>query len=202
MPQGVILDKEDVFGGPARLVRASTGAQQPTLIEHVISPTGAKGLNPDWSDVGATEDGVKITVNKETVEHEVDESIFPIREDVVKGNVLLMANLAEANLTNLLLAWEALPVHTTAAGANNVAQQKLHIGTPTSLVERQLAFIVEKPDGYLRVYAIYKAALTGTDSEHAFKKGEKTLIPITWKARPDTDRGSSEEIGCVLDETT
>jgi len=201
MAQGVILDRQKIFGGPARLVKASTGSAQPSLIEHIISPTGAKGLNPDWTDIGATEDGVTLTVSKETEQWNVDESVYTVREPVTNADFTVEASLAENNLNNLVMAWEALPIHTTAGGGSNVAQQKVHMGVPTLLSEQMIAFIVEKPDGKLRAYAFYKAALTGADSEHKYAKANKTLVPISWKARPDTDKADREAIGAVLDET-
>lgn len=205
MAIGRILDRQNIFGGAARLIKAASA--DPVYLEHIISPTTKElvttptQFTSGWSDIGATDDGLTLTMSMESEELEVDQSRFSITEQVTKIGYLLETNLAENSLENLQLGWELGDITAIAAGTGNVAQRTMGLGAPTGLAERALAFVVEKPGNKLRAYVFYKVAKGAADSAHAYLKAGKTVVPVQFKARPDTAKSEEKSIGIVLDQS-
>lgn len=208
---GVILKRLDIFGGAARLVKNNSLTPQPTMLEDIIEtgaePGDVRGtLQAGWVDIGATDDGLTMTVGFEGEEWEVDQSKFPVKTMVTKASYKLETNLAEASLENLQFGWDLDDIVSTAAvSGTNVCQRSVPLGVPGSFTERQLAFIVERPEYNsetmrYRAYTFYICARDAADSEHAYKKTDKVLIPITFSAKPDICKPERECIGLVLDE--
>jgi len=208
---GVILNRLDIFGGAARLIKMDALTPQPTKLEDIIQtgaePGDARGtLQAGWDDIGATDDGVTMTVGYEGEDWEVDQSRFPIKTQITAGSYVIETNLAEASLETLQFGWELTDITSTAAvSGTNVCQRSVPLGIPGSFTERMIAFIVERQEYdsstmRYRAYVFYIAARDTEDSEHAYTKNDKVLVPITFKARPDICKDDDECIGIILDE--
>jgi hypothetical protein len=206
---GVILNRLDIFGGAARLVKNNDLTATPTMLEDILVTIGANRgtLETGWVDVGATDDGLKMTVGFKGSDWTVDQVRFPVATVVTDGSYKIECNLAEASLENLQFGWDLDTIVSTAAvSGTNVSQRSVPLGIPGAFSEKQLAFIVERPEYgtttmRYRAYCFYIAARDTVDSAHSYKKTDKVLIPITFNAKPDICRDESDCIGIVLDES-
>lgn len=204
---GVILNRVDIFGGAARLVKADDLSPQPETLEDIIVTIGANrgDLQSGWNDIGATDDGLKMAVGWEEEEWFVDQSKFAVKSQITKATYTLETNLAEASLENLQFGWDLGDITSIAAASGtNVCQRTVALGVPGSFSEKMLAFIVERPEygGTMRYRAhiFWICQRKAADSEHAYTKNDKVLIPIQFQARPDICKAEDECIGLIMDE--
>ena len=208
---GRILNRLDIFGGAARLVKYTALTPQPVLLEDIIQTGAEPGdergeLQAGWSDIGATDDGLALTVSWDGEDWEVDQSRFTVKQQITKAEYMLETNLAEASLENLQFGWDLDEITSTAAvSGTNVCQRSVPLGVPGAFTERMIAFLVERPEYdsevlRYRAYIFYIVARNTTDSEHAYNKTDKVLVPISFKARPDICKSDWSCIGVVLDE--
>ena len=205
---GSVLKRLDIFGGAARLVKCSSLSPQPTKLEDIITTLGVNRgtLKATWSDIGATDGGLKETIAWETQEWEVDQTRFPVNEQITKVTYTLATSLAEASLENLQFGWDLDSITSTAAvSGTNVCQRSIPLGVPGAFAERMLAFIVERPEYgtavmRYRAYVFYICSRGKASSEHAFTKKDKVLIPVEFIAKPDNCKTDLRAIGLVMDE--
>lgn len=142
-------------------------------IEYTVEPGGtapAMSLGSPFTDIGYTEDGVTITYTADTNDIEVEEETFPIDEALIKETAEVTCNMAESSLANIAnaMAGAVLSGNILTLGAGTLKTLNLRIeGT--------------NPAGYLRQIFIPKASATGAVGM-SYKKGEKTVVPVTFRA--------------------
>jgi len=196
-----IVDKSDIFGGAARFLYADIGLAKPDQLSDVYDPaTGV--LASGWNDFGATDGGLSITRGYDKETWEVDQVLGAIDEFITSWKMSLETSLAEASLENLQLAWEG------GAISDNVvptpSESKLELGAPETVSERMIAFIVDKRKvsgvEYVRAYIFWVAKYDGSDSAHAYNKGEKVLIPVKFTLLADPTELAASAFGIVLDQ--
>lgn len=196
-----VLDKNNIFGGGGRLVYADSDTTKPTKLSDILN-TSTGVLVSGWNDIGATDGGISMTRGFEKEEWEVDQVLGAIDEFITAWNMTLETSLAEASLDNLQIAWEASA--PTLDEGETPDEYTQGIGDPDTVTEHMIALIVDKRavggTGYIRAYVFWIAKFDGADSEHAFRKGEKTLIPVTFKIIADTEEDSGSRFGIVLDQ--
>jgi len=196
-----VLDKNDIFGGSARLIYADSVEPKPTKLSDILD-TSTGILASGWNDLGATDGGVSLTRGFDKETWEVDQVLGAIDEFITSWNMSLEANLAEASLENFIVAWEAGAI--TVDALESPTENSQGIGDPETTTERMIAFIVDKREvssvGYIRAYIFWIAKLDGADSEHAFRKGEKTLIPLAFKLIADTTETAARRFGLIIDQ--
>ncbi len=131
-----------------------------------------------FTDVGYTEDGVTVAYTADTADIEVEEETFPIGNVLTKETAEVTCNMAESSLQNLAIAM---------AGAAFVPGQKiLTLGAGVQkLISLKISGLT--PDGYLSVIEVPKAVATGSVGM-SYKKDEKTVVPVTFRALKDTGR--------------
>ena len=135
------------------------------LFYHTTPNTASASVT---TTLGFTEDGVTIEYTPTIADVEVEEETFPINRVLTKEEITITCNLAENQAANLL---------TALAGG---------LGTPIVLGGGAIQ------DFALRIYGVTTGALHRTiyvpyaHSVEAvamsYKKGEKTIIPLTFKA--------------------
>jgi len=128
-----------------------------------------------YTEVGYTEDGVNMEYAAEETDIMVHEETFPIDSAITKESITITCNMAEASLVNM----------------NNAMAGAVLSGTKITLgdgVNKTMNLKIEgtNPAGYLRAIQVPKAVASGTVGM-SYKKGEKTIIPISFKALKTQD---------------
>jgi len=145
---------------------------------YTIEPGGTGpgiALSSAFTEVGYTEDGVTMEYAAEETDIMVHEETFPIDSVITKEGITVTCNMAEASLTN---------INNAMAGAV-LSGNKLTLGDG---VNKTMNLKIEgtNPAGYLRAIHIPKAVASGTVGM-SYKKGEKTIVPVSFKALKTTD---------------
>ena len=196
-----VSDINNVFGGGARLAYADTGTSKPTVLSDILNTTTGV-LASGWNDLGATDGGMRIRRGFDKETWEVDQILASIDEFITSWNMALETNLAEVSVENMQVAWECGAI-TTDAG-ESPSEKTMGIGDPETLTERMFVLIADKRKvssvGYIRAYVFWKGQLDGSDSEHAFTKGQKSLVPIIIKLLADTSETEARRFGIQLDQ--
>lgn len=142
---------------------------------YTVEPGGtAPGLelSSPYVDLGYTKEGVTVTYNADTPPILVEEETFPIDFALTAETCEVTANLAESSLANLGYAMAGSVVSgnilTLGGGVLKTMNLRL-IGTAPG------------GGGYERIMYIPKASATGSVAK-SFRKGEETLIPVTFQA--------------------
>ena len=121
-------------------------------------------------EIGYTEDGVTLTYTADEADIEVEEETFPIDRVITKETAELACNMAESSLFDMdkAMAGSVLSgnVITLGGGVNKLLNLTLEVITPS---------------GFKRTYYMPRAHATGVVGM-PYKKGEKTLIPVTFQA--------------------
>ena len=146
---------------------------------YTIEPGGTGpgiALSSAFSEVGYTEDGVTMEYAAEETEIMVHEETFPIDSAITKESITVTCNMAEASLAN---------INNAMAGAV-LSGSKITFGDG---VNKTMNLKIEgtNPAGYLRAIHIPKARASGTVGM-SYKKGEKTIIPVSFKALKEQDK--------------
>ncbi|MCK5236329.1 MAG: hypothetical protein KAR06_05010 [Deltaproteobacteria bacterium] len=147
-------------------------------VAYTIEPGGtapAMSLSSPFTEVGYTEDGVTVTYTADEADIEVEEETFPVDRVITKETAEVTCNMAEATLANLNTAMAGAvlsgSILTLGGGVNKTLNLKIE-GTG--------------PGGYLTSILIPKANTTGAVG-FSYKKGEKTMFPVTFQALKPQD---------------
>jgi len=147
-------------------------------VTYTIEPGGtapAISFSSPFTEVGYTEDGVTMEYGAEQADIVVHEETFPIGSALTAESLTITCNMAEASLANLnnAMAGGVLSgnILSLGGGVNKTMNLKIEGLTPA---------------GYLRTIHIPLAAAGGTVGM-SYKKGEKTIVPVTFKALKSAD---------------
>lgn len=138
-----------------------------------VSPGGSApgmSLSSPFTDVGYTEDGVTFDYSVDTADIEVEEESFPVDRVITKETLAITCNMAESSLYNIdkAIAGSVLSGSMITIGDGVLKTMSLRIkGT--------------NPAGYAREIIMPLATATGAVAE-SYKKGEKTVVPVTFQA--------------------
>jgi len=142
-------------------------------VSYTIEPGGTApgmSLGSPYAEVGYTEDGVVFEYTADEMDIDVEEETFPINRVIAKETLAITCNMAESSLTNInnAIAGAVLAgsVVTLGDGINKTMNLKI-AGT--------------NPDGFNREIFVPLATSTGIVGM-AYKKGEKTIVPVTIQA--------------------
>lgn len=156
---------------PARYVYV--GEVEIAGVSYTVSPGGTApgmSLGSPHIEVGYTEDGVTMEYAAEQFDIVVHEETFPIGSALTAESLSITCNMAEASLANM---------NNAMAGAV-LSGSKITLGAG---VNKTMNLKIEgiNPAGLLRAIYIPSAVAGGTVGM-SYKKGEKTIVPITFKA--------------------
>ena len=147
-------------------------------LPYTIEPGGTApgvSLGSPYTEVGYTNDGVTIEYNADEADIEVEEETFAIGRVITKETLTVTCNMAESSLYNIdkAMAGSVLSgsIITLGAGTNKTMNLKIE-GT--------------NPAGFTRMILIPLATATGSVGQ-SYKKGEKTVVPVTFQALKGED---------------
>lgn len=166
--------------GPASLYVADFGAAETGLVTLANLTTAPAG---PFRDVGATTDGVTLTIEQEYTELEADQVIDVAGSRLVKRNFTIETNMAELTLENLKVALNGGTV-TTATGTTTYTP----ITKPTSAEPSYLALVIDgtAPSGKPRRIIVRKA-LSTEGTEFAYNKEDQSVFSVTFTAHYVSD---------------
>lgn len=164
----------NLIAGPGSLYRADVGATEPLDTAVATEPTAP------WVDLGATDDGVTLTVSREFFKLRMDQAVDAPGRRMTERDVTVATNLAEITLENLSLAIGQDPSGITEGeGFKAMDLQGDDSGGEPDYFA--LLFRGRAPGGYRR-HVIVRKALSIESVETAYKKGEQTFYPATFAA--------------------
>ncbi|MCK4723771.1 MAG: hypothetical protein KAT75_10720, partial [Dehalococcoidia bacterium] len=138
-------------------------------VEHGGTAPGMT-LESPFAEVGYTEDGVTIEYTADEADIEVEEETFPIDRVITKETAAVTCNMAESSLYNI----------DKAMAGSVLLGSKLTLGAGVNKT-MNLKIAGTNPAGFNREILIPLATATGAVGM-AYKKGEKTVVPVTFQA--------------------
>ena len=157
---------------------------------------GVANLSIDDTSLGYTSGGVQLVHTADRMDKEVDQSYAPIGVHKIRESFEIRTNLAEATLANLKIVWEQ-----SEAVVESSPTRTLSWGMNSSVVEHTLIFVGKSPEGLARTFTVLKAVVWET-GEMNHQKDALTLIPVTFRVLPDTDKAAGKEYGTIVDTMT
>lgn len=158
--------------GPADLYIGNFGAIEP--LDTAVNTTPAASA---WTDLGGTQDGVKMTVDQTYTALEVDQIVDEAGARLTKRLFTIETNLAEATLKNLRYL---LNDGTAASGAGFESYEPVYASSATQPTYRAVIL-----DGYapnqLRRRFIIRKCLSNDKVETTYKKDGQTLFSVKWQ---------------------
>ncbi len=127
-----------------------------------------------YVEVGYTEDGVVLEYSADTANLEIEEESFPIERAIVREILAITCNMAEGSLTNI----DKAIVGSVLAGS------VITIGGG-AVKEMSIKVVGTNPAGFDRTIEILLATASGAVGQ-SYRKGEKTIIPVTFEALKGT----------------
>ncbi len=131
-------------------------------------------LSAPYTEVGYTEDGVDMTYTADETDIEVEEETYPIDRVIIKETTEVTCNMAESSLYNIDKAM--------AGSLLSGSILKLGAGTNKKITLRLNGI---NPAGFTRSILIPSCTATGAVGM-PYKKGEKTVVPVTFQALKTT----------------
>ena len=158
--------------GPADLYIGTFGATEP--LDTAINTTPAAS---SWTDLGGTQDGVKLTVDQTYTPLEVDQVVDEVGGRLTKRLFTIETNLAEATLENLKYL---LNDGTAASGAGYKSFEPVYASSATQPTYRAVILDGYAPGQFRRRYIIRKC-LSNDKVESTYKKDGQTLFTVKWQ---------------------
>jgi hypothetical protein len=147
---------------------------------------GARDLQVDGANVGALDGGVTVTYEPTHVEHTVDQRMGVQRVDRVAERMTISANLKEATLENLRIAWGLPSYALSTSGTATV----LNVGGEEAVTEHTLVLTGKAPGAdRTRSITCHKAVAIDT-SAHSYTKEDATIYPVTFVLVEDAAQGA------------
>ena len=175
--------------------------------DYIAFPTddGASAWsNPasDWVDVGYSEDGWTLEMDKTFEDIMVAEEIDPIATFKTAQEVRLTGELAQASQANLLVALGGGSI-TTGDGSNGYASGYNAIKPPSTddYDEKSLLLIVDGPAGADRHVEIPRAVNVGAFSMAHQKAPQKVVIGVEFKVLKPKSVAQYTELFRIIDNT-
>jgi hypothetical protein len=157
---------------------------------------GARDLQVDGANVGALDGGVTVTYEPTHVEHTVDQRMGVQRVDRVAERMTISANLKEATLENLRIAWGQPTYALSTAGAKTT----LNLGGDGAVTEHTLVLTGKAPGAdRTRTITCHKAVAIET-SAHSYAKDNATVYPVAFVLVEDPSRGAGFKYMTIEDD--
>lgn len=160
--------------GPATLYSGAFGATEPADTAVNTTPPASS-----WTDVGGTQDGLKLTVDQSYTELEVDQVVDRVGSRLTKRDFMVETSMAEPTLTNLSLA---LNGGTSASGAGYASFEPSFASSATQPTYKALLFDGWAPGGAFTRRGIVRKALSVDAVEIGYTKDKQTLFGVKFAA--------------------
>lgn len=154
----------NLIQGPATLYWAPFGSIEPVAI--------ATAPAAPWVDLGGTKDGVSLSIADEYAVLSVDQIVYEVERRRTNRVLMIKTQLAEATLENLARA-----VNNSQPAANVLT---LDDGLTAFNPDYGAILLDGIAPGGFRRRVILRKTLSTDSVETAYKKGDQTLIPVTF----------------------
>jgi hypothetical protein len=165
----------NLLAGPGTLYTGAFGATEPTDAAINTVPASAT-----WTDMGGTQDGLKVSIKQDYFELEVDQVVDIPGRRLQKREVEVETNLAEVTLENVLLSLNGGTITASATFKTYDADSALAGSVPTY---KAMLFDGWAPGltPFTRRVVVRKVlSVDGFKSE--YKKDGQTLLPVKFAA--------------------
>lgn len=179
-----VVDTDKLVRGAARLLYAASSATEPAQISDVIHPT-TYVADSEWFDLGATRNGISISINNTESAFNVDQVAGDIGTAPDTWECSVSTELAEIDLDKMVIAWEGATV--TDDTTITPSEKETGFAGATSYTERRLAVMFQKPDNRITGYFFWRAVRAPQQGTIAFQKGgDAQTIAVQFKILADT----------------
>jgi hypothetical protein len=140
---------------------------------------------PGWLDLGATKNGITISINNSEDTFDIDQQLGIIGSQPSGWTVTVATSLAESTPERMQIAWlgSAISLDNTPTSG---AEQVIGFGAPNFYVQRRLAVLFQRPSGKIRGYFFRIAQRAPQESTLSHNKtGDQQSIPVTFNALQD-----------------
>ncbi|OTW86371.1 hypothetical protein BK702_15205 [Bacillus thuringiensis serovar cameroun] len=145
------VDSTKIIGGAGRFVTAPYGSKLPAEIEDLID-TATYELKGAWKDVGATQEGIKITRSYDEEEIEVDQVQGAVETAITKWSHDISTSLMEYTIENRQLALIGGQIVQKAPKYGTAVKTKGELGIGATIITLATAPGAEfKVGGYVKV---------------------------------------------------
>lgn len=168
------VTRTNILQGPGAFYSGAVGAVEPTDAAVNTTPQASA-----WTDAGATDGGLSITVNQDFSEITVDQVADVVGRRLIGRNVTVATNLAEGTLENL-----ALSVNDTTSASGAGYKSISLIPGQAAMVPTERAAMVDgwAPGANKRRRFIARRVVSIEAVETAYQKDGKFMIPVTFAA--------------------
>lgn len=157
--------------GPATLYIAAFGAAEPADTDVNTAPAASA-----WTDLGGTQDGVKLTVDQTYTDLDVDQVVDVTGARLTKRVFTVETNLAEPTLENLKYI---LNDGTAASGSGFKSFEPIYASSATQPTYRAVLLDGYAPNQLRRRFLVRKC-LSNDKVESTYKKDAQTLFTVKW----------------------
>jgi hypothetical protein len=140
---------------------------------------------PGWSDLGATKNGITITINNTEETFDIDQQLSIIGSQPVSWTVTVGTSLAEVTPQRMQVAWEGsdISIDTTPTAGPEL---EIGFGAPNFYIQRRLAVLYQRPSKKIRAFFFRITQRSPAESALAFNKtGEQQSIPVVFNCIAD-----------------
>jgi hypothetical protein len=207
------IDTTKLVKGAGRLMAAASTQAMPLTIGEIIKTDPAVGTAYDaqtgWSELGATREGIQVTINNTETGYDVDQIAGAIGTAPDTWSGALTTRLAERTLEHLQIAWEGGVITTTTITAsvpNNVVagtERRMGFAGATSYTERRLAVLFQRPNGKLEAWCVRRAVRAPQETSISFQKGgDPQTIAVQFNMLADSSVADPRDaLGYVIEQT-
>lgn len=177
---GVLYDTNNVVVGNATLYyKAWSSSVAATLVPDVTAVFAvATWETAGWTVAGATNEGFKVNFEKSTTQIMIEEQSTPVAETIESANLGIEAELAEATIENMKLAWNGSAITTVAAASGVPGTKKM---TLTDTVQYwAVALETLNLKGFARRILIPKMTAVGSGETSFRRAADKQMHPMRW----------------------
>jgi len=152
-----MASKTNLLYGPGVLYIAPTG-EALTELDDLTPPAVTITPAGNWSAIGFTVENHRLLTEQEHEEAYVLEHLGPLIAVCTKERAVFLVKFAERDLTAFNQGlFSRSTLATTAAGANQTAQDKLGFGDKATTTQKSLLYLDTSPEGGSRVLHMYIA---------------------------------------------
>ena len=162
--------------GPATLYIGAFGATEPADGSINTAPAASA-----WTDLGATNGGVEISINQDYKELEADQFVDVPGARLTKRQVMVKTSLAEPTLQNLLYVLNDGTIGSSGSGFSGTYEPEF-ASSATQPTYRALIVDGYAPGGEFRRRLIVRKCLSTDNVKSEMKKDGQTEFEVTWSA--------------------
>jgi hypothetical protein len=163
------VDTSKLVRGAARIMYAPSTQAEPEKIADVIDLSTFDAMS-GWFDLGATREGIQITLNNSEDAFEVDQVQGEVGSAPNAWECAVQTRLAEITLEHFVFIWEGANISTDTSIPSPYERETGFAGA-TSYTERRLAVLFQRPSGKLQAYLFHKAVRSPQEGVIDFRKG-------------------------------